>query len=181
VTAADGDGAEPRTEAPGSGASGGSGAGLGLPVTFRPVVTRVVLVATAIALVTALSTVAALMPHDGAAPWSGGDRISVVVTSLLIAAVLLLLARPKAVADPAGLTVVNLVVKRRLEWPEVVRVNLRSGDAWVQLDLSDGTTLAVMAIQPGLARDRALRDARRLSALAEELGEARGTAATGPR
>jgi hypothetical protein len=175
VTAADGQGAGHPAE------PAGPGAGSGLPVTFRPIVTRVVLAGTAIALLAVFSTVAVLMPHDGAAPWSTGDRVTVVVTGMLIAAVLLLLARPKAVADPAGLTVVNLIVKRRLEWPQVVRVNLRSGDAWVHLDLSDGTTLAVMAIQPGLAKGRAVRDARRLSALAEELGEARGTADAGPR
>jgi hypothetical protein len=171
VTGTDGPGAGSRTEP----------AALGLPVTFRPVVTRAVLLTMATALLAVLTTVAVLMPHDGAAPWSTGDRITVVAIGALIAAVLLLLARPKAVADPAGLTVVNLTVKRRLAWPEVVRVNLRNGDAWVHLDLSDGTTLAVMAIQPGIARERALRDARRLRDLAEELGEARGSAATGPR
>ncbi|MDX6355697.1 MAG: hypothetical protein QOF98_2600 [Streptomyces sp.] len=183
MTAADGQGAGHPTEpaGPGPGSEPGAGAGSALPVTFRPIVTRVVLVGTAIALLVVFSIVAVLMPHDGAAPWSTGDRITVVFTGLLIAAVLLLLARPKAVADAAGLTVVNLIVKRRLEWPQVVRVNLRSGDAWVHLDLSDGTTLAVMGIQPGLAKGRAVRDARRLSALAEELGEARGTTATGPR
>jgi hypothetical protein len=139
-----------------------------------------VLLTMATALLAVLTTIAVLMPHDGAAPWSTGDRVTVVVTGALIAGVLLLLARPKAVADPAGLTVVNLTVKRRLAWPEVVRVNLRNGDAWVHLDLSDGTTLAVMAIQPGIAKERALRDARRLRDLAVELGEARGTPATGP-
>jgi hypothetical protein len=170
VTGTDGRGADSRTQRP----------GLGLPVTFRPVVTRAVLLTMATALLAVLTTVAVLMPHDGAAPWSTGDRITVVITGAMISAVLLLLARPKAVADPAGLTVVNLVVKRRLAWPEVVRVNLRTGDAWVHLDLSDGTTLAVMAIQPGIAKQRALRDARRLRDLAEELGEARGAPATGP-
>lgn len=144
----------------------------GLPVTFRPVVTRVVLLTMAVALFVTLTTVAVLMPEDGAAPWSTGDRATVSVTAALIAAVLVLLARPKAVADAEGLTVVNLTVKRRLEWPQVVRVNLRAGDAWVHLDLADGTTLAVMGIQPGIARQQALRDARRLRDLAEGLGEA---------
>lgn len=151
-----------------------------LPVTFRPVVTRVVLLTMASALFVVLTTVAALMPEDGAAPWSTGDRATVVVTAALIAAVLVLLARPKAVADVSGLTVVNLTVRRRLAWPEVVRVNLRDGDAWVQLDLSDGTTLPVMGIQPGIARRQALRDARRLRDLVEALGEARDAAPAGP-
>jgi hypothetical protein len=152
-----------------------------LPVTFRPVVTRLVLLVMAVALFGTLTSVAVLMPHDGAAPWSTADRATVVVTAALICAVLVLLSRPRAVADRDGLTVVNLTVKRRFAWPEVVRVNLRAGDAWVHLDLADGTTLAVMGIQPGIARQQALRDARRLRDLVEALGEAHGTADTGPR
>jgi hypothetical protein len=63
-------------------------------------------------------------------------------------------------------------------------VVLRPGDAWVHLDLADGTTLAVMGIQPGIAREQALRDARLLRSLAETLsqpGADSGSPATGPR
>jgi hypothetical protein len=160
--------------------AGGPAAALGLPVTFRPLVTRVLLLSLAVALVVVLGTVAVLMPHEGASPWSTGDRVTVVVTGVLIAAVLTLLARPRAIADAQGLTVVNLTVRRRLAWAEILGVNLRHGDAWVHLDLADGTTLAVMGIQPGIARQQALRDARRLRALAQELGEARGERTAGP-
>jgi hypothetical protein len=53
-------------------------------------------------------------------------------------------------------------------------VNLRPGDAWVHLDLADGTSLAAMGIQPGIGRDQALRDARALRALAEQHGTPAG-------
>ena len=65
---------------------------------------------------------------------------------------LALLSRPKVVADEAGVTVVNLTAQRRLEWAEILRVNLRPGDPWVFLDLSDGTSLPVLGIQPGIAK-----------------------------
>ncbi|MFC4032024.1 PH domain-containing protein [Streptomyces polygonati] len=148
-----------------------------LPVTFRPVVTRVVLLTMGAALFAVLTAVAVAMPHDGQAPWSTGERVVVSLTGAFFSSVLVLLSRPKAVADPAGLTVVNLIVKRRLAWPEVLGVHLRNGDAWVHLDLADGTSLAVMAIQPGIAKQRALRDALRLRTLVQELGEARGDTA----
>jgi tRNA nucleotidyltransferase/poly(A) polymerase len=61
---------------------------------------------------------------------------------------------------------------KRLAWAEVVQVNLRSGDPWVSLDLADGTTLAVMGIQPGIARERAVADARALRALVDQHGSA---------
>ncbi|WP_328917171.1 MULTISPECIES: PH domain-containing protein [unclassified Streptomyces] len=174
----------------GSGGPGGDGAGVderaaaaldGLPVTFRPVVTRWVLLTLGVVLFVVLTAVALMMPHDGAAPWSTGERITVILTAVVLLGVLTLLSRPKVVADSGGLTVVNLTVKRRLAWAEVLRVNLRQGDAWVHLDLADGTSLPAMGIQPGIAREQALRDARRLRSLVEALGEARGAAGDGSR
>ncbi|MEW2517401.1 PH domain-containing protein [Actinacidiphila alni] len=149
----------------------------GLPRTFRPVLTRVVLLTLGVALMVALTIVALLMPHDGASPWSTGDRATVIVLGVLIAATLALLSRPKVVVAAEGITVVNLMVKRQLAWAEVLRVNLRPGDAWVHLDLADGTTLAAMGIQPGIAKQQALGDARLLRSLVETLGEAHGAAA----
>ncbi|MFF8879281.1 PH domain-containing protein [Streptomyces flaveolus] len=133
-----------------------------LPVTFRPGRTRAVLVGLAVATVVTVSAVGMLL--NGLGP---GERLSFVLTALFLAGVLLLLSRPKVVADESGVTVVNLTAKRRLEWPEILRVNLRAGDPWVFLDLSDGTSLPVLGIQPGIAKQRAIADARALRALVE--------------
>ena len=133
-----------------------------LPVTFRPGSTRVVLLTAAAAILVVITTVAMLLKQ-----LSPAERLSFVVTALLLDAVLLLLARPKVVADESGVTVVNLTNKRRLEWAEILQVTLRPGDPWVFLNLSDGTSLPALGIQPGLARQRAIADARALRALAE--------------
>lgn len=58
----------------------------------------------------------------------------------------------------------------RLEWAQILRVNLRPGDPWVFLDLSDGTSLPALGIQPGVAKAQAIGDARALRALAETRG-----------
>jgi hypothetical protein len=144
----------------------------GLPVTFRPLVTRIVLMSVGAATFGVLTLVAVLLPAQGAASWSPGDRVILSASGLLAWSVLALLSRPKAVADRQGVTVTNLTTRRRLEWAEILRVTLRPGDPWVTLDLADGSTLAVMAIQPGIARERALADARALRALAEKYGTA---------
>lgn len=136
-----------------------------LPVTFRPTRTRVVLL-TVGAVMFAVITAVALMLEK----LSAGERSSFIFTALLFFGVLALLSRPKVVADESGVTVVNLTRTRRLEWAEIVRVNLRPGDPWVFLDLSDGTSLPVLGIQPGIARAHAIRDARALRALAESRG-----------
>lgn len=96
-----------------------------------------------------------------------GDRLTFIFTGALLLGGLVLLARPKVVADDEGVTVVNIARSRRLAWAEIVQVTLRPGDPWVFLNLSDGTSLAAMGIQPAMAKERALADARALRALSE--------------
>ncbi|MGW0548153.1 PH domain-containing protein [Streptomyces altiplanensis] len=136
-----------------------------LPVTFRPTRTRAVLLTVGAAMFAVITAVALLLDTLG-----GGERAAFVFTALLLFGVLLLLSRPKIVADESGVTVVNLTTRRRLEWAEILRVNLRPGDAWVFLDLSDGTSLPALGIQPGVAKQQAIRDARALRALVESRG-----------
>ncbi|MET7453649.1 PH domain-containing protein [Streptomyces sp. NPDC005574] len=133
-----------------------------LPVTFRPGRTRAVLLSAGLAIFVVITTVAMLLEQ-----LSAGERLSFVLTGALLFAVLLLLSRPKVVADESGVTVVNITSRRRLEWPEIIQVNLRPGDPWVFLNLSDGTSLPALGIQPGIAKQRAIADARTLRALAE--------------
>ncbi|GAA2647708.1 MULTISPECIES: PH domain-containing protein [Streptomyces] len=136
-----------------------------LPVTFRPTRTRVVLLGVGIAMFATITAIALLLENLGP-----GERASFVFTAVLLSSVLVLLSRPKVVADETGVTVVNLTTTRRLEWAQILRVNLRPGDPWVFLDLSDGTSLPALGIQPGIARQQAIGDARALRALAETRG-----------
>ncbi|MEU0074351.1 PH domain-containing protein [Streptomyces sp. NPDC006332] len=141
-----------------------------LPVTFRPSRTRAVLLTAGVAIFVVITTVAMLLEQ-----LSPGERLSFVFTAALLAGVLFLLSRPKVVADESGVTVVNIAGRRRLDWAEIIQVNLRPGDPWVFLNLSDGTSLPALGIQPGIAKQRAIADARALRALAE----ARSTARSG--
>ncbi|MFB8037650.1 PH domain-containing protein [Streptomyces sp. NPDC056004] len=136
-----------------------------LPVTFRPTRTRVVLLTVGAVMFLVITAVALTLEQLGP-----GERASFVFTALLFFGVLALLSRPKVVANEDGVTVVNLTRTRRLSWAEILRVNLRVGDPWVFLDLSDGTSMPVLGIQPGIAKEQAIRDARTLRALAESRG-----------
>jgi hypothetical protein len=75
------------------------------------------------------------------------DRSAFFVCAVVATFAIHRLADVRAVATVSGLEVVNVVRRRRLEWTEIVGVRLSPGDPWLQLDVSDGTTLAVMAIQ----------------------------------
>ncbi|MBB5935524.1 PH domain-containing protein [Streptomyces zagrosensis] len=136
-----------------------------LPVTFRPTRTRIVLLLVGILMLVTLVAIALLLPS-----LSPGERISFIFIGLLFCGVLAILARPKVVAEADGVTVTNLTVRRHLEWPEILRVNLRPGDPWVFLDLADGTSLPALGIQPGIAKAQAIDDARTLRALTEAYG-----------
>ncbi|QIY94647.1 PH domain-containing protein [Streptomyces sp. S1D4-11] len=133
-----------------------------LPVTFRPSLTRAVLLTAGVAIFVVIATVAMLLEQ-----LSPGEKLSFVFIGALLFGVLLMLSRPKVVADETGVTVVNITSRRHLEWAEILQVNLRPGDPWVFLNLSDGTSLPVLGIQPGIAKQRAIEDARALRALAE--------------
>ncbi|MFB7336636.1 PH domain-containing protein [Streptomyces adustus] len=133
-----------------------------LPVTFRPGRTRAVLLGAGVAIFVVISAVAMLLEQLGP-----GERLSFILTGAVILWVLARLARVKVVADDSGVTVVNIASRRRLAWAEILRVNLRVGDPWVFLDLSDGTSLPALGIQPGIARERAVADARTLRMLVE--------------
>ncbi len=93
------------------------------------------------------------------------DRLGFLVVCALIAWFLLRQASVRAVPGPDGLVVRNLLLGRSLDWAEIVSVRL--GDRpWVQLDLDDGDTLAVMAIQRSDGAF-AVAESRRLATLVE--------------
>jgi len=129
---------------------------------FRPRLARVVALGLALLVVVATAALVVLMPELATLDVSG-----VVVLAVAIVWFCWRQASVAAVPDATGLTVRNLLVTTRLTWPQVVAVRL--GDRpWVQLDLADGDTLAVMGIQRADG-ERALTEARRLSTLVAQL------------
>jgi len=130
-----------------------------LTAPFRPRFARVVTIALAALVLVSIAAIMLAMTV-----LSTGDRIGFALVGGLIVWFLWRQASVTAKVDDEGLTVRNLLFTRRLEWAEIVSVRFGSGRPWVQLDLSDGDTLAVMGIQRA---DGAFADAeaRRLATL----------------
>lgn len=126
---------------------------------FRPRLARLVTLAIALLVLVLTGVLVAVMPGLG---WL--DRAGFVVVGLAIAWFCWRQASVVARPDDDGLTVRNLLLSRRLAWAEVVSVRFGQGRPWVQLDLADGDTLAVMAIQRADG-EAAAREARRLATL----------------
>lgn len=134
-----------------------------LPVTWRPHRGRVVTHGFAAVVLVVVVVLAVVLPD----PFRLADRVGFVVVGALISGVLYLLGRCRLRADADGLTVVNVLRTTELEWAEVVTASLNVGDPWVTLDLDDGETMAVMAIQAADG-ERAHRDLAQLRALLAE-------------
>ena len=76
------------------------------------------------------------------------------------------LVRSRVTADDHGVTVVNGYRRRVFEWSQVLAIQLRLRAPWAGLDLSDGTSVSLFAIQgsDGQRAVRAVRDLRQLVA-----------------
>lgn len=132
---------------------------------FRPVRARVVVYVTAAAVLATMVALALVLPSSGG--WNLESRLGVVAIGL--AAVLLLhrLADVRVEATDAGVLVVNVVRRRRLEWAEIVGVRLLRDDAWMMLDLADGQALAAMGVQKSEG-ERGQRQAKEFARLVAE-------------
>jgi Bacterial PH domain len=126
---------------------------------FRPRRARVVAIWAGVVGLLLFGGLAALLPQAGAA-----DRAGIAAFGLVIAGFMWRYASLSATPTAAGLTVRNLLTTRHLDWAEVVEVHLVVGAPWVTLDLSDGDSLAVMAIQKADG-EQGRAEASRLAAL----------------
>jgi Bacterial PH domain len=146
----------------GEGTSGAAGQG-DLHRPFRSVRGR--RVATGVAVVQAVVfLVVAFVPVWGDLDFGWFDRLGFLLVAAGVGWVLSRFASVAAHPRPDGVDVRNLLTRRDLEWAEIVGVRFADGDPWVTVDLSDGDTLAVMAIQRADG-EHGRAEARRLSTL----------------
>lgn len=135
-------------------------------VVFRPRLARYVSIVLGTVTVVTLVALAVTLPGTGPGAARAPDRLGIALVGVAIGWFLYRQATVSVVADGAGLAVRNLIVSRWVEWAEIVSVRFGEGRPWVQLDLSDGDTLAVMGIQRSDGA-RAITSARLLATLLE--------------
>lgn len=92
------------------------------------------------------------------------DQVALLVVGFFIAGGVLLLARPRVIADADGIEVRNVLFSRRIPWGLVERVAFPDGASWARLDLPDDEYMAVLAIQ-AVDGSRAVDGIRRVRAL----------------
>lgn len=100
-----------------------------------------------------------------------GGRLALVVIGVLVLLFCHLEASVKVTAHPDRLAVRNVWRTRTFDWPEVIGVSFPMGDPWAMINLADGHTHPLNAIQRYDGK-RAIAGAHRLQHLIEERGEA---------
>jgi hypothetical protein len=131
---------------------------------FRPRAARWVSAVVAVIYVAVLLAMAFVVPTYATVTVAWLDRLGFALVAAGGAWLLLRHAGVRADPSPEGLTVRNLATTRTVTWPEVVSVRFGHGHPWVQLDLADGETLAVMGVQRSDGA-YAVAEARRLATL----------------
>jgi hypothetical protein len=135
-----------------------------LHLPFRPRAARRVAVVLAVLTVVGTALIMIMVPRMPGVTFTLADHAGMVVLAACIVWLLWRQGAVRALPGASGLTVRNFIYTRTVEWEEIVSVNFGEGSPWVQLDLSDGDTLAVMAIQRADGA-RAVADSRRLATL----------------
>lgn len=135
-----------------------------LPRTWRPFGARVAGTLLGLMLLAVVLTVWIAWGADVRSRFTPFQKATLVGFGLVVLACLLALMRSRVTAHQGGVTVVNGYRTRELEWTQVVAVSLRRGAPWAGLDLSDGTSISVLAIQ-GSDGQRAISAVRELRAL----------------
>lgn len=133
---------------------------------FRP---RLTVLSSRVFTVVLVVGAAALLVSSPGSPGAGYDPANTIGILALLALALWVVSRHggvRADVTAQGLRVRNLVRTTVLSWPQVEAVRFGSGQPWVSLDLTDGTTLAVMAIQSADG-PYGVAEARRLAALVQ--------------
>jgi len=147
-----------------------TGSATGETVTVRPIKSLIVAWVGAVILVGLFAWIALLLrSRDTGVYFQIADQVSMMVLGLFIAGGVLLLARPRVRGDAAGIEVRNIVLTRRFDWNEVLRISFPDSAPWARLDLPDDEYIPVMAIQAvdgrravdGITRLRALHAAAR--------------------
>lgn len=137
-----------------------------LPRTWRPFGARIAGTLFGLMLIAVVVAVWIAFGADVRSQFTLFQRVTLVFLGLLAFSVWFALVRSRVTATDQGLTVVNGYRRHDYEWAQVVAISLRRGAPWASLDLSDGTSVSVLAIQgsDGNLAQHAVRDVRALLA-----------------
>lgn len=120
---------------------------MSLPHTWRPFGVRIAVIFFGTMLVVICAFAWFGFDPEIRAKFTLFQRSTIVFIGLLYAIVGYALARSRVVASEAGVVVVNGYKRRDYAWAEIISIHLPPGAPWATIDLADGTTASLLAIQ----------------------------------
>lgn len=137
--------------------------GIDETVVVRP---RRITVYGAVAAAAVLATVivlGVLLRSDGV-PLRMVDKIGFMSVGVAGAGIIMLVARPRLIADVRGMRVRNVLGEVALPWQVVTRISFPAGSHWAQIVLADDETYPLLAIQ-AMDKQRAVEALQAVRAL----------------
>jgi len=131
---------------------------------YRPLGARVVSATSGGVLVVLVGFLWLALPERVRAQFGTFQRLTLVGFLIVVIVVLYGIFRTRVTASERGISVTNGYRRHDFDWAEVVRIALSGDRPWALVDLTDGTTVALMALQTADGR-RAARSTRELSAM----------------
>jgi hypothetical protein len=118
-------------------------------VTAVPRLMRVVCAGLAVAVLAVMVVVGILLKSSstGVVTFRTSDQVAMIGLGVVLAAGILLLARPRVDADDAGVRVRNILGSHDLPWAAVRSVRFDRTSSWASLLLVTGEEIAVLAVQ----------------------------------
>jgi hypothetical protein len=131
----------------------------------RPRRVRFVAISVAALLVVVFVVVALLLKRSSTGVlFKTSDQVAMIGIGVLLAAAVLVIARPAVQADDEGVRVRNLLGWQRYEWTLIRQISFPDGAWWARLELPEDEYVPVMAVQAfdGTRAVEAMRELRRL-------------------
>jgi hypothetical protein len=134
-------------------------------MVVRPQKVRRIAIPVAVALVVIFVVVAVLLKSGSTGVRFGlSDQVSIAGIGVVLGCAVLLLVRPRLVADADGVEVRNVLFGQKVPWPMIQAVSFPDGAPWARLELPHDEYVPVVAIQAADG-ERAVVAIRELRAL----------------
>jgi hypothetical protein len=134
-------------------------------LVVRPRKVRRIAIPVAVALVVIFVVVAVLLKSGSTGVRFGlSDQVSIAAIGVVLGAAVLLLIRPRMVADADGVEVRNVLFGQKVPWATIHAVSFPDGAPWARLELPHDEYVPVVAIQAADG-ERAVVAIRELRAL----------------
>ncbi len=137
---------------------------MALPKVYRPLGARMVSGVAGGVLTVMFVVLWVMLPSHVKAEFGWFQRGTLVAFFVAVIAVLYGIFRTRVTASERGLSVTNGYRRHEFYWAEVVAISLSQHRPWAIVDLTDGSTVALMALQSADG-PRANRSAREISGL----------------